>query len=264
MSDHLERRAAALREKGVPAAEAQREASIRFGNVTQLREQSREIRLSAIVETTFQDIRYAWRAMRKSPAFAATAILSLALAIGANTAIYSIVDAAMLRPLPVPEPDRLFTLATPEIRESQSEPSGERESFSYPLYQQFRGVAGASARLALFSYAGPIEVQIPDTSAPIEKAVRQFVSGEAFEILKVPPALGRLFSTEEDRIPGGHPVVVISHDYWQRRFHADPHVLGQRMQIWGKSYSIIGVARQGFFGVEPCQFVDVWQTAIMY
>jgi hypothetical protein len=169
MSDHLERRAAALREHGLPEGEAQRQASIRFGNVTQLREQSREIRLSGIVETTFQDIRYAWRGMRKSPAFAATAILSLALAIGANTAIYSIVDAAMLRPLPVPEPDRLFTLATPEIRQSQSEPSSERESFRYPVYREFRAVAGASARLALFSYAGPIEVQIPDTGAPIEK-----------------------------------------------------------------------------------------------
>jgi predicted permease len=267
MSDHLERRAAALREKGLPAAEAQRQASIRFGNVTQLRERSREIRLSAIVETTFQDIRYAWRGMHKSPAFAATAILSLALAIGANTAIYSIVDAAMLRPLPVPEPDRLFTLATPQIEETAVESSGERESFSYPLYQQLRAAAGTSARLALFSSSGvggPIEVQVPDAAAPIEKAVRYFASGDAFEILRVPPALGRVFSAEEDRGIGGHLVVVISYDYWQRRFQGDPGVLGKRLRIWGKTYSVIGVARQGFFGVEPGKFVDIWLPATMY
>jgi predicted permease len=264
MRDHLERRAAALREKGLPEAEAQRQAFVRFGNVTQLHEQSREIRLSTVVETTLQDIRYAWRGMLKSPAFAATAILSLALAIGANTAIYSIVDAAILRPLPVSEPDRLFTLATPEVRKARTDLPGESESFSYPLYRQFQAAAGTSARLMLFSYAAPIEVQIPDTGAPIEKAVRQFVSGEAFEILKVPPALGRLFSSEEDRIPGGHAVVVISHDYWQRRFHADPHILGHRLRIWGKSYSVIGVARQGFFGVEPGTFVDIWQPTMMF
>src|SRR5271168_3986118 len=113
MSDHLERRAAALREQGLSGEEARREASRRFGNVTQLREESRGIRLSTALETTLQDLRYAWRGLRKSPAFALTAILSLALAIGANTAIYSIVDAALLRPLPVPEPERLITLANP-------------------------------------------------------------------------------------------------------------------------------------------------------
>lgn len=265
MADHLERRAADLRNKGLSPADAQFEASRRFGNLTQLREQSREIRLSAVLETTFQDLRYAWRGMRKSPAFAATAILSLALAIGANTAIYSIVDAAMLRPLPVPEPERLVTIATPEIQESPVRvPSGERETFSYPLYQQFRAASADSARLALFSYAGPQEVQIPDRNAPIEKAVQQYLSGEAFEILGVPPALGRLFAAEDDRVPGGHPVVAISYDYWQRRFHGNPHVLGQRLQYEKTVYSIVGVTRRGFFGVEPGTFVDFWIPAMMY
>jgi predicted permease len=263
MADHLERRAAALREQGLSDEDARRQSAMRFGNAMQIREQSREIRLSSFLETTFQDIRYAWRGMRKSPAFALTAILSLALAIGANTAIYSIVDAAILRPLPVPEPDRLITLATPNIQELGKEASAEGESFSYPTYQQFRAAAGDSARLALFSYSFLDEVQAaPD--APVEKVVDQFVSGEAFEILRVPPALGRLFSLEDDRVPGGDPVVVISHDYWQRRFHGNPHVLGQSLRMDGKTYSIIGVARQGFFGVEPGTFVDLWVPAMMY
>lgn len=266
MSGHLERRAAALREQGLTSEEASRAASLRFGNVTQLREQSREIRLSAMLESTLQDIRYAWRGMLKSPAFAVTTILSLALAIGANTAVYSIVDAALLRPLPVPEPDSLFTLATPNIYDPGGDARGERESFSYPLYQQFRAAAGDSAHLALFSNvgSGQVEVQIPNADAPIEKALRQFVSGDAFGILCVPPFLGRVFSSEDDRIPWGHPVIVLSYDYWQRRFQGDPHVLGKRMRIQGKTYSIVGVARREFFGIEPGKFVDIWLPAMMY
>jgi predicted permease len=265
MSDHLERRAASLRDRGLSPEDAAREASRRFGNATQLREQSRDFRLSAALEATFQDVRYAWRGMLKSPAFAITAILSLALAIGANTAIYSIVDAAMLRPLPVPEPERLFTLATPGIEESGVGPSGERETFSYPLYQQFRAAAGDSARLALFSAVwGPVEVQIPDAAAPIERAVPYFASGDAFEILGVTPALGRVFSSEEDHGIRAHPVVVLSYDYWQRRFHGDVGVLGQRLLTEGRNYTIIGVARQGFFGVQPGKFVDIWLPATMY
>ena len=268
LSDHLERRAAALREKGLSHEEAHREASRRFGNVTQLREQSREIRLSSILETTLQDLRYAARGMRKSPAFAITAILSLALAIGANTAIYSIVEDALQRPLRVPEPDRLFTLATPGIQEpGRGEPPSERETFNYPLYKQFRAAAGDAARLALFSNVGNqmVELQIPDASVPIEKATRQFVSGDAFDILKVPPAVGRVFSSEDDRIPWGHPVAVISYDYWTRRFHSDPEIVGKRIYIPPRgSFVIIGVAQKGFFGVEPGRFMDIWLPAMMY
>jgi predicted permease len=263
MADHLARRADDLSNEGLTPAEAQQEARRRFGNSTQLREQSRDARLSSTLETTFFDLRYAWRGILKSPAFAATAILSLALAIGANTAIYSIVDTALLRPLPVPEPGNLFTISRAKIV-GPGESPGMDESFSYPLYQQFRTAAGPSARLALFSWSQEIEVQIPDTNAPIEKAARQFISGDAFDILRVPPTLGRVFSSEEDRIPSGHSVLVISYDYWQRRFHADPGVLGQRMQIWGKRYTIVGVARRGFFGVEPGKFVDLWMPAMMF
>ncbi len=270
MSDHLERRAASLREQGLNPEEARREASKRFGNVTRLREQSREIRLATTIETTFQDLRYAWRGMRKSPAFALTAILSLALAIGANTAIYSIVDAALLRPLPVPEPDRLVTLANPDILAAGEQPSGGRVTFSYPLYQQFRTAAGDAAHLALFSNGNQSDVRIPDKDAPVEKAVCQFVSGDAFEMLRVPPALGRVFSPADDRVPWGHPDIVISYDYWQRRFRGDPHVLGQRVWIGMNSFvaaggaRIIGVAQKEFFGVEPGKFVDIWMPAMMY
>ncbi len=209
-------------------------------------------------------MRYAFRTLSKSPAFTLTAILSLALAIGANTAIYSIVDAALLRPLPVPEPDRLFTLATLQIQEQGKERPVEDVSFSYPLLQQFRAAAGDSARLGLFSSGNQTDIQMSNQDAPIEKAIWQFVSWDAFDMLHVPPALGRVFTSAEDRVPWGHPYLVISHDYWLRRFRADPGVLGQHIQIGRHYFTIVGVAQKGFFGIEPGKFVDIWMPAMMY
>jgi putative ABC transport system permease protein len=262
--DHVERRAAALREEGLSPAEAQRRAAARFGNATSFREQSREIRLWAGLDSAVRDLHYAWRGMRRSPVFAATAVLSLSLAIGANTAIYSIVDVAMLRPLPVPEPDLLVTLAAPDLEHPGQNSSGERDTFSYPLFLQLRAAADGAARLALFSPLGRVEAQGPEPDAPIDMANEQFISGEAFEILRVPPALGRVFSSEEDRFPGGHAVAVLSHDYWQRRFHGDPAVLGRTIRLNGQAFRVVGVAAAGFFGIEPGKFVDLWVPAMTF
>jgi predicted permease len=260
LRDHLERRAAALRDEGAGPADARRQATLGFGNVALFREQSRDIRLWPALESTIQDARYAWRGMRKSPAFTVTAVLSLSLAIGSITAMYSIVDAALLRPLPVPEPDRLFTLAMPEIDHAGQTVSNERELFDYPLYLQLRAAAQDSARLALFRPADRVEGQLGDPDAPVEKITEQFVSGEAFDILRVPSALGRVFSAEDDGLPGVR-VVVLSHDYWRRRFNLDPGVLGQRILLDGRPCNIVGVAGPGFSGVEPGKFVDVWLPA---
>ncbi len=264
MRDHLDRRAAGLAQRGASPEEARHSALRRFGNSTLLREQSREIRLWSTLESVLQDTRHAWRGMRKSPVFAVTAILSLSLAIGANTAIFSIVDAAMLRPLPVPEPERLFTLASPGVTQPGSETPRESDGFSYPLYQQLRSAAGTTARLAAFGYSNQVEARVGGPTSALEALDRQFVSGDGFEIAGVSPALGRLFSPEDDRTPGGHPVAVLSHDYWRHRFAADPAILGRVLQIEGKSYSVIGVARDGFFGIEPGKFVDVWLPCMMY
>ncbi|MEO8025002.1 MAG: ABC transporter permease [Bryobacteraceae bacterium] len=263
LRDHIERRAADLTAQGVAPDEARRRAAAAFGNVTRLQEQSRDFHLWTAFESTLQDIRYALRGMRKSPGFTATAILSLSLAIGANTAIYSIVDAAILRPLPVPDPGSLIMLAWPNIDPRPGGTGEEREAFSYPVYQQFRRDAGSSARLGLASYPSLVEAQIPDASAPIEHPMRQYVSGDLFEILNIPPALGRVFSSSDDRTPGGHPFVVISHDYWRRRFNLDPAVVGKTIRLGDKSYFIVGVARAAFFGVEPGKFVDIWLPAMM-
>ncbi len=217
---------------------------MRFGNATLIREQSREFRLSGWLDATIQDVRYAWRGMLKNKGFAATAILSLGLAIGANTAIYSIIDAALLRPLPLPEAGRLFTL-------------GEGDVFSFPVYTQFRTIAP----LAAFASVDNVEAQQGiETTAPYEKVNQQLVSGDSFDILKVHPAAGRLFTAAEDRGNDGHLVTVLGYDYWQRRFGGDPSIVGRTIRIAGRPspFRVIGVTQQGFFGVEPGKFVDLW------
>ena len=265
MRDHLYRRASALREKGLEPDEARRRAYVRFGNATRLKEESREFRLWSGVEGTLQDIRYAWRGMRKEPGFVATAVLSLALAIGANTAVYSIVDAAILRLLPVSKPEELFTLTWPDLHDPGTPAGEERDSFSYPEYLQFAAASKGAARLGLFSSPLRVEAQTgSNPDAPVEKINRAFVSGEAFDLLGVLPAAGRLFTAEEDHIPPRRAVVVLSFDYWQRRFQSDPAIVGRSLQIEGKTYEIAGVARKGFFGVEPGKFVDVWLPGSEY
>jgi len=246
--DHLESRSAELERGGLSPAEARRQALLAFGNVAGMREKSRDLRLWAAFESACQDTRYAWRGLLRNPVFSATAVLSLALAIGANTAIYSIVDAALLRPLPLPRPEHLVTLAA----------SGELDTFSYPLYEQLRSAAGGAARIALFDSPSRAEAQAAAAGAPYEDVIQQYLSPDAFDVLGVPPALGQLFSPAEDHYPGPRAVVVLSYEYWQRRFAANPAVLGQRFTINGRGFAILGVARHGFSGVEPGKFVDVW------
>ena len=262
--DHLERRAADLSHDGLSLSEARRQALVRFGNTTRLKEESRGFRISVLLEATLQDIRYAWRGMCKGRAFAATTVLSLALAIGANTAIYSIVDAAILRPLPVSHPDELFTLSWPDPQDPGSPGGQERDSFSYPEYLQFAEATRAGARLALFSAPNRVEAQGPNPGAPIEKINKAFVSGNGFDLLGVAPALGRLFSEEENRIPPRNAVAVLSYEYWQRRFRSNPSIVGRNLTIEGKRYEVIGIARKGFFGVEPGSFVDAWIPGTLY
>lgn len=258
IQDHLERRSAAFQAEGLSPDEARRRALSAFGNVTRVREQSRDIRLWPGLESTIQDARYAWRTMRRSPAFTMTALMSLSLAIGANTAIYAIVDAVMLRPLSVPDAGKVFTLAAPVLDARAIAGSGETESFSYPLYLDLRAAAGNSAHLVVFGPADQAEVQGPDPASPIVKARQQFVSGEAFDMLRVSPAAGRLFTRDDDRTPGVPRHAVLSFDYWRSHFNGDSTVVGRSLTLNGRPFQIIGVAPEKFYGVEPGRAVDIW------
>lgn len=245
---HLESRAEDLEQQGLAPVEARRRAEHVFGNAARIREDSRDRRLSPALEAFSQDARFAWRGLLRNRVFSVTAILSLSVAIGANTAIYSIVDALLLRPLPVPEPHRLIALSTPE-----SDLSG---TFSYPLYTELGAAAGDLAALALFDMPNRVEAEA-NPQAPREEIVQQTVSENAFDVLRVHPAAGRLFSAE-DRSPSSRPAAILSYDYWQRRFGGDPGVPGTTLTVNGKMYAIAGVTRQGFAGADPGAFIDIW------
>lgn len=262
--DHLERRAAALRDTGLNAHDAEREALRAFGSLRRVREDSREARSSVALETTIQDLRYAWRGFRRNPAFSITAVTSLGMAMGALIAVYRVADAAMFRPLPVHQPDRLFTLSVSPASPQGTLGAADTDTFSYPTYQQVREVTEGAAQVALVGSAEQVEAQSPDSAAPFEKLVQQYLSGNAFDTLGVRPVIGRLFSGTDDNGPGIERVAVLSFDYWRRRFGTDQAAVNRLILVNGTSYRIIGVAAQGFFGAEPGKAVDLWLPVMAF
>ncbi len=243
---------------GMSAQEARRRALIKLGGMEQTKERYRAQRTLPWVDSFIQDLRFGLRTLRKNPIFAATAIVSLSLAIGANTAVYSIIDAAMLRPLRVPQPERLFTLSTPESDQPGLPGAEGGDAFSYPLYEQLGEAAESSAQLALFDSPAPTEVQPFDANAPPEKADAEYVSPNAFDVLGIGPAQGHLFSPAEDRYPPSRMAAVLSYQYWQARFGGDPQIVGKTLTVDGRTFFVLGVTRSGFSGVEPGKPVDIW------
>lgn len=201
----------------------------------------------------FQDLRYGFRQLKSNPGFSITAILCIALGIGANSASFSFANAMLLKPPDVEEPDRL-------VRMWISWTSGLKfGSFSYPDYVDFHekndvfsGVVAEALR--------PLHLS---SSEHNEKVSGSIVSGNYFSVLGVDMALGRAFLPEEDRTPGTHPVAVMSHGLWQRRFGADPGVVGQNITINGNAYTVIGVAPEGFNGINVAVRTDLWVPILM-
>ena len=257
---HVDATADALVDEGVPPSEAARLARRRVGNTGALRERSRDVKLLPWLDALVRDIRTGGRALRRDSLVSAAAIVSMAMAIGACTAAFGLIDALILRRLPVADPDRLVYLAyaNPEVA------GKENTSFSYPLFQRFRDAAANRDSVALFSSQTRRSIDYADGSPTIERPQVQFVSGNAFALLGVAPAAGRLLTTSDDTTQGGHPVAVISHGYWEARFGADPGAIGRWMTIDGRQFQIVGVTSQTFTGVEPGIRTDVWLPALMY
>jgi predicted permease len=242
---HIERRTDELIAKGMAPEEARHEAVRQFGNRTLLRERARDRDVLVWLETALQDVRYALRTLRRNPGFAATAILSLALGIGANTAIFSLIDALMLRWLPVHDPQQLV-----EIMIFQN---GKRsDSFSYPVVraladqkQIFSGLCGFSG--ATFN-VGPRDA--------VERTPGAWVSGEYYETLGLQPAMGRLLRRDDDQ-PGAAPVAVITDEYWQRTFSRDPQAVGRAILVEGVPAIIVGISPPGFSGANVGYVADI-------
>jgi hypothetical protein len=182
------------------------------------------------------DFRFAARLLRKSPGFTAVAVLTLALAIGANTAIFSVVNGVLLRPLPFPEPDRLFSVA-------RRGPDGSTPSLSVPQYAFLAEQELPFSRLTAYPVFNSGFNLIEDE--PPERVLGAQVTRSFFEVFGLRPALGRGFLPEED-LPGGPRVVVLSHELWQRYFGGQPEVLGQSLTLNGEPYTVVGVAPPGF------------------
>lgn len=236
---HLELRQQEQLQSGMTADDARAAARRRFGNVASLRERSHMAWGWEWFENLAQDLRYGARMLCKSPGFTAVAVLTLALGIGANTAIFSLVQQILLRPLPYAQPDRLL-----HIRESDL--AGRPMGVSYPSFLDWQKQAKSFELLGGFRTTTANWTGIPE---PQRVTLRQ-VSWELLGVLGVRPALGRFFVSEDDRM--GAPFhVVISHDFWTRSFGADPTVLGRSMKLNGQAFTIIGILPTNFELFQP-------------
>jgi predicted permease len=245
MRFHMEAYAGDLVRSGLTPEAARRRARIEFGSLATAQEDSREARGIRAVDELGQDLRYALRQLKRNPSFAAVAVLSLALGIGANTAIFGLMDAVLFRTVPVANPAELFFLG-----------HGSGDDFStssnYPLLERYRQ-SQLFASVTSFSQM-TFTVATPEG---LERVDGQYVSGNYHATLGVPLALGRGFSAEPDRPDGREPIAVISDGYWTRRFARDPDVIGRPLTVGGSNVTIVGVTAPGFYGLFPGHRVDI-------
>jgi predicted permease len=250
---HLEQHTRDLIAAGVDPDAARREARLALGGLEQVKEAARDVRGTRWLEDWWHDTRLALRGMRRAPGFAAAALLTLALGIGANTAVYSLVRALLLEPLPVVRPNELSVLERVGLGDDHFQ-------FSHPWYDRLRAVTPDSAGLAAMSAAVRGYATIAEEP---EQVMLQLVSGNWFSLLGVGVVAGRPFGPDDDRTIGGHPVAVISHGYWTRRFGADPRVIGRTLRINGMPLTVVGVIEPGFFGFSVGEAVEVWIPLMM-
>jgi macrolide transport system ATP-binding/permease protein len=227
-----------------PARLAARRA---FGGLLIAQEDSRAMWGFASLEVLWQDLRYGFRMLRKSPGFTTVVVLSLALGVGVNTAVFSFVNAVLFKPLVgVNDPDRLVWFRAPA---------------SYPDYEDYRDQNDVFS--GLFASGGRSDFSLNSDGQP-ERISGELVTANYFSVLGVEAALGRTFLPEEDLSLGSHPIVVISHNLWQRRFGADLNIAGKDIRLNGLSATVVGVTPKGFIGKEAAMPVDIWVPMVMY
>jgi predicted permease len=255
---HFETQVAEKMQSGVPESEARRRTRLEFGGIEQIKEDCRESRGTLWFEYLVQDIRFGVRQLIKSPGFTSIALLSLALGIGANTAIFTLLDAILLRSLLVESPKELLLFGDGLTQGSTKEvPDGNWRMFSYSFFRDFR------QKDTSFSGVAAVDSTHFETKASIAGAAYQtthvdLVSGSYFSVLGVPAVLGRTIGESDDRAEGAGPVAVASYSWFQREFNGDPSALGKTIRIQAHDYTLVGVARPGFFGFTVGQSTDLW------
>ena len=243
---HIEQQTEQNIRLGMNPEEARYSARKTFGGVEQAKERSRDARGMRSLEDLWKDLRYGLRMLVKNPGFTLVVTVTLALGIGANTAIFGLVDAALFRPLPVVEsPDQLVMVTRAD--------QGAYSSLSYPDFKVLRERNEVLSDLALYMQT---VVSFGD-GVRSEVVAGSLVSANYFNTLGIKPALGRTFLPEEDSTPGAHPVVVLSHGFWRSRFNSDPALVGQTIVLNGQRFTVIGVAAAGFDGETPPMKVNL-------
>jgi predicted permease len=244
---HLEMQIEDNLQQGMSPDEARYQALRKFGGIEQVKESYRDRRSLSVVDSTLQDLRYALRALRRNPGFAAVAVLTLALGIGANTAIFSLIDVVLLKRLPVKNPEQLVLLRHADSRATVT-------PFGYLTYKQFRDQNQVFSSVLAY-HPLRLTVSVEGQSEPAVSG--QLVSGNYYSVLGVNAALGRTIIPDDDRAPSESPVCVISYNYWLRRFAGDSAVLGKIIHIGGAPFTIIGVTPPEFFGLEVGSSLDI-------
>jgi putative ABC transport system permease protein len=234
--------------QGLTPREARRNALIEVGGVEQVQERVREIRMGQFIETAWRDIRLGVRTLVHSPIFTVVTVLSLALGIGANTAIFSVVNGLLLRPLPYPEPEQIVHVwHTPP---QQSFPGLDRFSVSPANYIDWKAQSTAFEQMSVYTYTG-LSLSTSNDPMPLIGAA---VSSDFFSVLRSNPRQGRTFTPDEEQ-PGRDQVVVISHGLWQRAFGANPNIVGQPLTLNSRSFTVVGIMPAGF---EFPREADLW------
>jgi macrolide transport system ATP-binding/permease protein len=261
---HIETFAEDLVRNGVAREEALRRARIEFGGIERAKEECREARGVSFFDSLALDLRFGLRMLRKNPGFAAVAVITLALGIAVNTAVFTAFDSLVLRPRPVKDPDSLVAVF-------RTAPGDARGRFSYPDYAYFRDHCKSLSDFALFAFgiavtssdlppAGPEATsrvaaaagfQLPQLlQGSAQPMVAMFVSGNYFQMLGAVPLRGRLLLPEDDR-PNSAPVVVMSGNFWQRQFHSDPKTVGSILHLNGVAFTVVGVTPVDYMGTLP-------------
>ena len=212
------------------------------------------------MQNLWRDIAFGMRMLAKSPGFTAIAVITLALGIGANTAIFSLMNQVLLRELPIKNPEQLEILRAPGPKSGHISTDGDStESFSYPMYKGLRDTNSVfSGILARYGFAASVA-----SHGQTDRASGEVVTGNYFDVLGVQPAIGRVFSQDDDRVPGAQPVVVLSHSYWTRHFGGDPSVLNKILLINNVEMTVVGVSQAGFTGVQVGKTPDLFVPMMM-
>src|SRR5499426_763195 len=244
--------------RGMPPDEARAAALKSFGAMVRNTERGYDIRGGGWLETLWQDMRFGARMLWKKPGFTLIAVLTLALGIGANTAIFTLVNAVFLQPLPVAEPARLMSVFG--MDENNRGAQTDFNTISWPNFKDYRGQNDVFTGMIAFQN---IVLNFSAGGEP-ERIGGMIVTGNYFDLLGVKAAIGRTFLPEEDRTPGTHPVIVLSYGAWQLRFGGDPAIVGRAIKLNGLDYTVVGVAAEGFKGTFAIGGVDCWVPTMMH